>query len=81
MTGSLQSSLGNVLRWGEPGLGPAVMRVGEQARGEPRADEVLAAVKRITASKPFIQSERLARFLRFIVERTLEGRSEEIKEP
>ena len=31
-------------------------------------------------SRPFAQSERLSRFLRFIVERSLEGRSEEIKE-
>jgi len=80
MATSLQSSLGGVLRWGEPQLGPAVMNVGAQTNEEPRADQVLAAVKRITASQPFARSERLARFLRFIVERTLEGRSEEIKE-
>jgi len=80
MAASLQSSLGDVLRWGEPGLGPAVRNVGAQTNEEPRADQVLAAVKRITASQPFARSERLARFLRFVVERTLEGRSEEIKE-
>jgi hypothetical protein len=30
MAASLQSSLGDVLRWGEPGIGPAVMKAGAQ---------------------------------------------------
>jgi tetratricopeptide (TPR) repeat protein len=80
MAAWVPSSLGDVPGWGDPGIGPAAMEVGAQTRREPRADEVLAAVERITAGRPFAQSERLTRFLRFIVERRLEGRSDEIKE-
>ena len=56
------------------------MKVRGQPNGGPSSDQIRAAVKRITNSHPFARSERLARFLHFIVERTLEGRSEEIKE-
>ena len=37
-------------------------------------------LNRILASPPFVKSDRLAKFLRFAVEMTLEGRTEELKE-
>ncbi len=37
-------------------------------------------LERILASHGFARNERLSRFLRFVVERHLEGRDEEIKE-
>ena len=37
-------------------------------------------LERVLASPGFVRNERLARFLRFIVEKSLEGREEEIKE-
>ncbi|HWB84035.1 MAG TPA: hypothetical protein VG675_07840 [Bryobacteraceae bacterium] len=47
-------------------------------RAEP--DAVRAAVARITASSGFAKSERLNSFLRLIVEETLAGRGDQIKE-
>jgi hypothetical protein len=41
---------------------------------------VRAQLERILASGLFIDAERASRFLRFIVERTLDGRASEIKE-
>lgn len=46
----------------------------------PQRAEVLAAVERVASSATFQRSERLRKFLRFIVESTLDGRSEELKE-
>ena len=47
----------------------------------PEATEsVRTALRRILASKPFLGSERLRRFLQFIVEQTLLGRTAGIKE-
>lgn len=43
-------------------------------------DEIRAAVERITASAGFVRSERLARFLRYVVGATLAGRAGELKE-
>lgn len=47
---------------------------------EPEAEEVRSAVDRITASEIFHRSERLCRFLRFVVERAVAGRAQELKE-
>ena len=44
------------------------------------AERVRAQLDRILASAPFADAERASRFLRFVVERALEGRNGEIKE-
>ncbi|MFG1346193.1 tetratricopeptide repeat protein [Xanthobacter autotrophicus DSM 431] len=44
-----------------------------------RARQIRAALERVLASPDFSASPRLAAFLRFVVEATLEGRAEEIK--
>src|SRR5580704_12235369 len=44
------------------------------------AGRVRAQLERILASAPFADAERARRFLRFVVERALEGRNGEIKE-
>jgi eukaryotic-like serine/threonine-protein kinase len=44
------------------------------------AGRVRAQLDRILASESFTQAERSGRFLRFVVERTLEGRAADIKE-
>ncbi|MBI1786471.1 MAG: PD40 domain-containing protein [Acidobacteria bacterium] len=44
------------------------------------AASVRGQVNRILASKGFLGSERMIRFLRFVVEETLEGRGDQIKE-
>jgi TolB-like protein/Tfp pilus assembly protein PilF len=44
------------------------------------AESVRTQLRKILSSRTFARSERLARFLNFTVEQTLEGRSEEIKE-
>ena len=41
---------------------------------------IRAELARVLASAGFAQNERLARFLRFVVQRQLEGRGDEIKE-
>ena len=41
---------------------------------------IRAEVGRVLASPGFARNERLSRFLRFVVERHLEGREDEIKE-
>jgi TolB-like protein/Tfp pilus assembly protein PilF len=46
----------------------------------PSAASVRAALEKILASPGFAGSERLARFLRYAVEETLEGRSDALKE-
>lgn len=43
-------------------------------------DSVEAALAKIETSRPFRQSERMRRFLRFVVERTLDGDGEALKE-
>jgi Tol biopolymer transport system component len=48
--------------------------------GPAEADAVREEVARITASSGFAKSERLCRFLRLIVEETLAGRGDQIKE-
>ena len=51
-----------------------------QRLGEPGADEVVAQMERILASREFAQSVRLQKFFRFIVEETLSGRGAALKE-
>jgi TolB-like protein/Flp pilus assembly protein TadD len=46
----------------------------------PSADQVRAQVDRIIASRLFVRSERLCRFLRFCVERTLDEKGDRLKE-
>src|SRR5688500_14728047 len=41
---------------------------------------VRAQLKKILASEVFVRSERMSRFLRFIVEQTLQGRGGQLKE-
>ena len=48
--------------------------------GSPTGKAVRDAVDRIAASPLFVGSERLSRFLRYVVEETLAGRSQAIKE-
>jgi TolB-like protein/Tfp pilus assembly protein PilF len=47
---------------------------------EARADEVAAQLERILASREFAQSDRLQNFLRFVVEETIAGRADVLKE-
>jgi hypothetical protein len=46
----------------------------------PDQDEVRSALERVIGSSSFTRAERLSRFLRFVTERTLEGRGDELKE-
>ncbi|MBC8166988.1 MAG: tetratricopeptide repeat protein [Bryobacteraceae bacterium] len=52
----------------------------DPAISTPPGDEVRQALDRIVASPRFCGSEKLCRFLRFIIETTLDGRADEIKE-
>ena len=47
---------------------------------KPAPEEVRAELKRVLAAPTFVSSERLSTLLRFIVEETLAGRSNELKE-
>ena len=46
----------------------------------PSSDEVKAALQRILASDPFLRSERLTHFLTYIVEKSMQGQSGDLKE-
>ena len=46
----------------------------------PDADAVRAQLERILASAGFANADRLSRFLRFVVERTLDGEGDQLKE-
>jgi TolB-like protein len=48
--------------------------------GTPDADAVRAQLERILASPGFANAGRLSRFLRFVVERTLDGEGDQLKE-
>src|SRR5712692_9157651 len=50
------------------------------APSETQAEVVQKQLERVLASPGFARNERLSRFLRFVVERHLEGRDAEIKE-
>src|SRR3712207_2806388 len=43
-------------------------------------DEILTQLETVLADRRFASSERNARFLRYVVERTLEGKTDQIKE-
>ena len=47
---------------------------------QPHCDAVIRELEHMLASSRFARSEQLSRLLRFVVERTLEGHSEELKE-
>ncbi len=47
---------------------------------EPSTDEIRAGLERVLASAGFANADRMATFLRYVVERTLAGESEQIKE-
>jgi serine/threonine-protein kinase len=55
-------------------------RVSSSELGKESADKAAAQLNRILASKAFRQADRLKRFLTFIVEETIAGRGERLKE-
>jgi tetratricopeptide (TPR) repeat protein len=46
----------------------------------PSSDEVKTALQRILASDPFLRSERLTHFLTYVVEKSMQGQSGDLKE-
>jgi hypothetical protein len=54
--------------------------IGQAPGGEPHADEVREQLSRLLGSPFFSHSKRFPTFLRFVVEQTLAGKSENIKE-
>src|SRR5580658_10192350 len=54
--------------------------VSPSAAGEPSPVEVRAVLQKILGSPGFRNSERMRRFLRIAVERTLDGRTDQLKE-
>src|SRR5262249_55413494 len=48
--------------------------------GDVRAEDVARSLQRVLESPAFVRNERLSRFLRFIVERQMEGREGDLKE-
>ena len=50
------------------------------ATGQPHREEILQALERIGRSAALGRSERLCRFLRFVIGQTLEGKGEQLKE-
>jgi adenylate cyclase len=60
--------------------GPLAPQVVPDRPSHPSADQVRAQLASILKSKLFVQSERLRRFLSVVVERTLAGEGDEIKE-
>src|SRR5262245_1131878 len=61
-------------------VGPATILGGSDPSVRPSPDQVRAQLAKILGSRIFIQSERLRRFLRVIVERSLSGDADQIKE-
>ena len=47
---------------------------------EPKAERVREELAKIVASPQFNRGEKLCRFLRYVVEETLDGRPENLKE-
>ncbi len=66
--------------YGEIARGIALVRTGERTRAGPLPAAVRAELNRILASPEFSKAKRAGRFLQFLVERTLEGRGETLKE-
>jgi TolB-like protein/Flp pilus assembly protein TadD len=54
--------------------------VGVRRGGEPSTQEVHDQLARVLASRQFVRSQRLARFLRFAVEQVLAGAGDQVKE-
>ncbi len=52
----------------------------ENRDGEPSAKDILSQLDKILASPDFERAGRMKRFLRFVVERALEGHAQELKE-
>ena len=46
----------------------------------PSPDEIRRQLERLIASEPFANAERVSRFLRYVVERTLAGEGDRLKE-
>lgn len=66
--------------YGEIARGIAPVHTGERNRAGPPAAAVRAELHRLLSSPEFAKAKRAARFLHFLVERTLEGRGETLKE-
>lgn len=66
------------------GIGDTAVDVGRPegapGTGEPSASDVMAALEGVLAGAPLRGSERLRRFLRFVVEETLAGQGDRLKE-
>lgn len=60
--------------------GPLAPQVLPDRPSHPSADQVRAQLAAILNSKLFVQSERLRRFLSLVVERTLAGEGDQVKE-
>jgi hypothetical protein len=58
----------------------AASHEGPPRSSRPSAEQIRSQLTKILGSKIFIQSERLRRFLRLTVERTLAGKPDQIKE-
>ncbi|HEV2202175.1 MAG TPA: tetratricopeptide repeat protein [Bryobacteraceae bacterium] len=56
------------------------LAAGHDRPSQPSASQIRAQLARILESRIFVQSERLRRFLRLTVERTLAGKTDQIKE-
>lgn len=56
------------------------LAAGPDHPSQPSASQIRAQLARILESRIFVQSERLRRFLRLTVERTLAGKADQIKE-
>jgi TolB-like protein len=59
---------------------PSLIAACKTARVQPSADAIRAQLDRILASPQFAGSARMARFLRYVVERALAGEAERLKE-
>lgn len=48
--------------------------------GEASAEPIRTELEKVVSSPGFERNDRLSKFLRFVVERQLEGKAEELKE-
>jgi TolB-like protein len=63
-----------------PGAGTVARVLVHTRCVEPSADDIRRQLERILASGGFANAERMSRFLRYVVERSIAGESEQIKE-
>lgn len=61
-------------------MDPSKDRLPIEINIEPRADAVRVQLERVLSAPEFVASKKMAAFLRFVVEETLEGRSDRIKQ-